>query len=335
MGLVDRKPQRPAAQELFKAYSDEEKALLAKKYTPEQIRAIEAGEGAILAEDLDRQGVIRTDIGSLPYLDDFSHYRSVVDKKAPDNTPVDPNARFMTPDELAKSFSEYYIKLSEENPGRVSKYNYDDAESGLIEHVDPQEFETERLNFLRADYDSPRYMGANGPIPSGPNLLAPTIPKKISLNGTAPIAENGDEVKDPSEAQVDPQDPDGIFDRLRKQTGIAVRDIRKLQTKILVKHYVSKQTRLGKVRSLYCLAVAGNGDGLLGLGQAKGQEQTNTMNLARMAAIRNMKPIPRYEDRTIYGDVDAKVSGVVVQLMARSPGKSNLIASCCAQTHGS
>jgi small subunit ribosomal protein S5 len=332
MGLVDKRPRKPAAQELFKAYSDEEKALLAKKYTPEQIRAIEAGEGAVPAEDLDRQGVIRTDIGSLPYLDDFSHYRGVVDKKPPDNTPVDPNARFMTPDELAKSFSDYYEKLAEENPSPEPNY---DAEELLGEPLEAPEFDPTRLNFLRADYDSPRYMGANGPVPSGPNLLAPAIPKKISVDGTSAIAENGDVVEDPPEAEVDPRDPNGIYNRLRKQTGLSLMDIRNLNTKILVRHYVAKQTRLGRVRSLYCLAIAGNKNGMLGIGQAKGQEQENTMNLAKMAAIRNMKPIPRYEDRTIYGDVDAKVSGVVVKLMARSPGKSNLIASCSAKTHGS
>src|ERR1700761_8639650 len=41
-----------------------------------------------------------------------------------------------------------------------------------------------------------------------------------------------------------------------------------------------------------------------------------------MNAIRNMKPIPRYEERTIYGDVTAKVGAVVVQLSSRPPGIS-------------
>ena len=40
-----------------------------------------------------------------------------------------------------------------------------------------------------------------------------------------------------------------------------------------------------------------------------------------MNAIRNMRPVPRYEERTIYGDVQAKVGASVVQLSARSPGK--------------
>jgi len=42
--------------------------------------------------------------------------------------------------------------------------------------------------------------------------------------------------------------------------------------------------------------------------------------LARLAAIRNLQPIPRYEERTIFGDVKGKVSAVEVKLFARPPG---------------
>lgn len=285
---------------------------MAKKYTPEQIRAIEAGEGAIRPEELDQQGVIRTDIGSLSYLDDFRHYRSVIDKKPPDNTPVDPNARFMTEDELATSFSEYYDKLKKENPPPPV--------SRAMREGDPEEFDPTRLNFWRADLESPRYMGTNGPIPSGPNLFAPAIPKKISIDGNKMVAENGTVMEEDSQSVVDPRDPDGIYDRLRKQTGLTLDDIFGLESKVVVQHQVTNQTRLGRVRSMYCLAIAGNKNGLLGIGQAKGQEAGNTMALAKVNAIRNMKPIPRYEERTIYGDVEAKVSAVKVKLMARPPG---------------
>jgi small subunit ribosomal protein S5 len=312
MGLINQKPAKPAARELFRPYSDEEKALLAKKYTPEQIRAIEAGEGAIRAEDLDQQGVIRTDIGSLPYLDDFRHYRSVVDKKPPDNTPVDPNARFMTEDELAGSFMEYFDKVKKENPPPPDPM--------FLGERDPEEFDPTRLNFWRADYESPRYMGTNGPIPSGPNLFAPALPKTISVDGSKKVTEDGKAMKADGEQKADPRDPDGTYNRLRKQTGLSLDDIFRLDVKIVVQHQVTNQTRLGRVRSMYCLAIAGNKNGQLGIGQAKGQESTNTAALARANAIRNMRPIPRYEERTIYGDVEAKVSAVRVKLMARPPG---------------
>jgi small subunit ribosomal protein S5 len=311
MGLIDKEP---AARELFKPYSEKEKALLAKKYTREQIRAIEAGEEAIRPEDLKRQGVVRTDIGSISYLDDFRHYRNVIDKKPPDNAPIDPNARFMTYDELTQSFIDYHKKLEKENPPPAP----DDPEG---------KFDSTRLNFMRADYESPRYMGTHGPIPSGPNLFAPAIPKKLELDGRPKTTEDGQVEEVSREAKADPRDPEGVYNLVIRQTGLTMDEIMNLKVKVLVRNFVANQTRLGKVRSLFCIAIAGNKNGQLGIGQAKGQETLNTMNLAKISAIRNMKPIPRYEERTIFGDVEAKVSGTIVKLMARPPGKSNLTAN--------
>jgi small subunit ribosomal protein S5 len=93
------------------------------------------------------------------------------------------------------------------------------------------------------------------------------------------------------------------------------------KAKILVRHRVVNQTRLGKIASIYCLAVAGNENGRLGIGEAKGQEIEETSSNARIAAIRNMQPIPRYEERTIFGEVEGKVSAAEVKLMSRPPGK--------------
>jgi small subunit ribosomal protein S5 len=308
MGLIENMAPKPPASELFRPYSEEEKAQLAKRYTPEQISAIEAGEGAVNIEDLDQQGVIRTDAGSVRYLDDFRHYRSVIDKKPPDTTPVDPNARFMTPDEMSTSFRTYYDKIEKINPPPPPPKDEEET----------PEFDPTRLNFFRADYDSPRYMGTNGPIPSGPNLLAPSIPKTISGKDSA----GGGGTRPGKE--IHPKDPDGSYDVLRKQTGLSIEDIFSLRPRILVENQVSNMTRLGKVQSVYCLAIAGNRNGVLGIGQAKGQNMASTQALAQVAAIRSMKPIPRYENRTIYGEVEAKVSAVTVKLMTRPPGESNV-----------
>lgn len=312
MGLIQGKAAKPPTSELFRSYSDEEKAMLAKRYTPEQIRAIEAGENAVRVEDLDRQGVIRTDIGALNYLDDFRHYRSLVDKKPPDNTPVDPNARFMTEEELAISFQTHYEKVKKENPPPPPKFGEEEV---------PDELDPTRLNFFRADKDSPRYMGTNGPIPAGPNMLAPAIPKNISLDGAPePLVKDGMEQQE-EQNRLDPRDPEGKLLPLSKQSGLPVSAIFQLKRRVLVNHFVTNMTRLGRVNSFYCLAIAGNENGVLGIGQAKGQNAEATRNLAMATAVLNMKPIPRYEGRTIYGESEAKVSAVKVKLMPRPPGK--------------
>lgn len=128
---------------------------------------------------------------------------------------------------------------------------------------------------------------------------------------------------------VDPedqgQDDSGKYQEIKRLTGMSLKDIRSLLTKGLVTRWVSNQTRLGKVRSTSVVAIAGNGNGRLGLGMAKSTEAGVAEETAQMLAIRNMKPVRRYENRTIYGNVSAKISGTVVELMARPPGTHPLI----------
>ena len=101
---------------------------------------------------------------------------------------------------------------------------------------------------------------------------------------------------------------------------MSVRDILSLFTKPLVSRFVVNQTRLGKVRSASVMVIAGNGNGRLGLGMAKSADFGTASMAARALAIRNMKPIRRYENRTIYGTVKVKISGTIVELRARPPG---------------
>lgn len=151
----------------------------------------------------------------------------------------------------------------------------------------------------------------------GDTALAPSLPDKVP--GVAGM------FKAQMDAEDAALDPEGTYQELKQQTGLSIREIISLfsrHTKILVRRYVSNQTRLGKIRSTYVLAIAGNEDGWLGMGEAKSVESETATNKAKLAAIRNMQPIRRYENRTIYGDVEAKVGGTIVQLYTRPPGTS-------------
>jgi len=183
-----------------------------------------------------------------------------------------------------------------------------------------------RGDFLRELKEVPSFMGTHGPIPAyqTPDYRAPGLP--CNFDPDNPTSKSKKETEKDPEDDVDPRDPDGIYNRLIKQTGLTLDQILDYKIKILVKHRVVNQTRLGKVSSIYCLAVAGNGNGRLGIGEAKGQEIEETQTNARIAAIRSMQPIPRYEERTIFGEVDGKVSAVEVKLMARPPGKSSSVS---------
>ncbi|KAH9830236.1 mitochondrial 37S ribosomal protein MRPS5 [Teratosphaeria destructans] len=111
--------------------------------------------------------------------------------------------------------------------------------------------------------------------------------------------------------------------RLCQQTRLTPAEIKRIRVKNLVSHRVVNQTRLGKIQSLYFLTIAGNQDGMLGIGEGKAAEDEDGRRQAMMNAIRNMKPVARYEERTIYGDVSGKSGGAVVELSSRPPGFGN------------
>jgi small subunit ribosomal protein S5 len=305
MGLVEKRP----AKDVFKPYTEEDKVVLKKWYTPAQLRAIEAGEAHITPEDLDRRGVIRTDYGALDYFDDFSQLRTIVDTKPANEMPNHPKARMATNAEFEMAFVKWLDKVKELEPAGLTRDDPDWA----------KKMRPNRADFLRFTNE----VNAT----AGPNGLEDPYPISQFVPNPAPSEEEALELKkdettyEKAEEENDERDPDGIYNLLRKQTGIELDEILDLKTKVLVMHRVVNQTRLGKIDSLYCLAIAGNGKGRLGIGQAKGQEPDNTQNLAKIAAIKNMRPIPRYEERTIFGEVKGKVSAATVTLMARPPGK--------------
>lgn len=130
-----------------------------------------------------------------------------------------------------------------------------------------------------------------------------------------------------SEEQEDPRQK-----RMLQYLGWDKTKLRQIRTKTLVVHGVVNQTRMGKIRSMYYLTIAGNGDGLLGVGEGKSVEPEEGRKQSVMAAIRNMRPVPRYENRTVYGTLEKKIGATKVLLYSRPPGKTfplSRLSICC------
>ncbi len=271
----------------FKVYSEEDKKKLIThfKYTPAQLAAIEAGEAAIDPKDLAEQATIREDPFAFEYYDDFATVHPVIDKpiRAPEEN-YDPKLRYKNEDEIAEDF----VKFIEEAPEDSTKLDY-------MKFIDNM-----RLTVGKEEAE-------RNPVSS----LAPKIPK-----GLESLKQPG--IGKPGEVEIDPN-----MKRLMRQTGFSLDEIKRFRVKNLVVHRVVNQTRMGKIQSIYYLTVAGNGRGLLGIGEGKSTEAEDARRQAHYAAIRNVQPIPRYEDRTIYGDVKVKMGAVELELMTRPPGTCN------------
>lgn len=108
--------------------------------------------------------------------------------------------------------------------------------------------------------------------------------------------------------------------RVMQMTGLDLKTLRGLRVKSIVSHRVVNQTRLGKIQKQYWLSIAGNENGLLGIGEGKSEEPAEGLTQSQYRAIRNMVPVMRYENRTIFGEVNGKSGATELHLTARPPG---------------
>ncbi|KAI0885327.1 ribosomal protein S5, C-terminal domain-containing protein [Annulohypoxylon maeteangense] len=302
MGLVTPQKVEEYGKKTFPSYTPEEIEVLKKRYTPEQMAALEAGEAAIDPKDLTIQGRIRRDPYKLPYLDDFSKIYPIIDKRPQIHPPPNPNARFMTEEEHTLDLQRHLEALIPKDVD-FEGMSAEEIKKILAKRVDlPME---EAKYFLEPE----TMVNSNGPTNSA---VAPALGKKLA--GVAGLYKPA---VDPADEGKDDQ---GIYQQLKRRTGLTVGEILDINTKILVVRFVHNQTRLGKIRSLWMLAIAGNGNGRLGIGEAKSVENEVAKQKAKLLAIQNMQPIRRYEGRTIYGSVKGKVGATIVEIDARPPG---------------
>ncbi|KAL8894359.1 MAG: hypothetical protein Q9207_008516 [Kuettlingeria erythrocarpa] len=282
LGLVQKKKkgQKQVTAKDLPPYSKSDQAALTRLYTPAQLAAIEAGEAAVDPKDLAEQGAAREDPMKINYLDDFSTIHPVVDK------PI------RAPDENYDPNLRF--KTGEELTEDLTNWTKDL----------PEGYEPKRLDWMKFMDNTRLTVGKEEAERNPRSYLAPEIPKlDILKRGST----EGEEI-------------DAATRRLMRQTGYSHRDIKRFRVKHLVQHNVTNQTRMGKIQSMYFLAVAGNMKGLVGIGEGKSAEPEEARTQAKNAAIRNMQPISRYEGRTIYGDVKGKVAATEVELMTRPPG---------------
>ncbi|KAK3320882.1 ribosomal protein S5, C-terminal domain-containing protein [Cercophora scortea] len=341
MGLVSEKKVQEYSDKTFPRYTQEEMEALAEQYSPAQLAALEAGEAAIDPRDLTIQGRLRVDPYRMPYIDDFAEIQPIIDRRPRKQPPPDPNARFMNLDEFTEDLikwadkfqtgpvtgtlkkltdfvpKEYRKKPEGQWPGAIRDRAHEDFALYIQEEASkpPTDPDVAAVSGP-TDADVLEYILERSSMTDGNrtsnSALAPALPAKVP--GVTGLYKNA---IDPADEGLDDT---GIYQELKKRTGMTVREIMGIRCAELVQRFVSNQTRLGKIRSTSSLWVAGNGHGWLGIGIAKSVEPMAANQRAKMLAIRNMRPIRRYEERTIYGNVEAKVGGSVVRLFSRPPG---------------
>lgn len=350
MGLIDNSWSKEKIDkftaEKFARYTPEETELLQEQLSPEQMEAVRAGEASVDPRDLTVQGALRTDPYRMPYIDDFRDIQPTIDRRPRTQPPPDPMARFMNLDEFTQDLIEWSRKFDVGEKRQKLK---------RLEEFAPPEWQAKPekqwpQNVKRDAHD--KYMGyltieaANSKKESGAggddkgsgptdadileyvlersimtdnnlqsqSFLAPALPRKVPG------------VAGQYKTSTDDQDVEGIYQSLKARTGMTVKEITSMTMKTVDMNFVSNQTRLGKIQSARVTIIAGNKEGWLGVGVGKGVDLRAASQLATLKAVENMRPIRRYEGRTIYGNIKAKISGTVVELFARPPGMSPFVS---------
>lgn len=373
LGLTTKEALAKFQEKKVPTYTKEEMEELQKKYTPDQIEAIKAGEQAINPEDLVIQGRFRQDAYRPTYLEDYTHMDPRYDLK-PEYEGTPQEVKWLGNDEWMDKFGQKMSKITDKNTNhqltramaRALRKVKESQGQDMIDLTGEELDELERNPELLSKYLVEEDAAAADTTATDSNVLtraqvlqldeavdaewekelgnlaalsdqSEVAPSNVELweDGPAGVsrmhsAEAAELGKVPGveglyKAAADPedegQDDSGAFQEIKRLTGLKLKEVQSIVRKVLVVRYVTNQTRLGKVRSASVIAIAGNGNGRLGLGSAKSTEPMIAMDTAQMLAIRNMKPVPRYENRTLFGNVKAKVSGTIVELFTRPPGK--------------
>ena len=97
-------------------------------------------------------------------------------------------------------------------------------------------------------------------------------------------------------------------------------ELEKLHRFPLITRRVTQQTGKGKIHRRGVLVVVGNGDGLVGYGEAKHDDGSRATSRAFAMGVRNMDYVDRFEGRTIWTEMSSKLGATRIILRPRPVG---------------
>ncbi|KAJ3088321.1 28S ribosomal protein S5, mitochondrial [Quaeritorhiza haematococci] len=114
-----------------------------------------------------------------------------------------------------------------------------------------------------------------------------------------------------------PQQSSSSSSSSRQASRVTERDYIK---RLLLVRRVARATGGGKKRHISALVVVGDGNGRAGFGQGRAVDGASAVQKATTNAIKNMVSVQRFDNRTIFSDVDIEFHGVKLQMWAAPAG---------------
>ena len=153
-----------------------------------------------------------------------------------------------------------------------------------------------------------------------PSKLSPFASRVVVRNDLPLFAA---EAKDGSEQEAEAEDEgflDGEDDEHAPILPLSRQEVEKLHRFPLIRRRVTQQTGKGKIHRQGVLVVVGNGNGLVGYGEAKHDDPSRATGRAFAMAVRNMDYVDRFEGRTIWTEMSSKLGATRIILRPRPVG---------------
>ncbi|ODV81751.1 uncharacterized protein CANTADRAFT_3824 [Suhomyces tanzawaensis NRRL Y-17324] len=114
---------------------------------------------------------------------------------------------------------------------------------------------------------------------------------------------------------------DNLAGDIAKLTGLEENYIKSLYVRPIIMKRVSNKTSKGNIPSFFVMTIVGDKKGTIGLGIGKSRDGVRVAaRKAHWNAIKNLTPIPRYEERTVLGDVEYKYHAVKLFIKSAPAG---------------
>jgi hypothetical protein len=97
-------------------------------------------------------------------------------------------------------------------------------------------------------------------------------------------------------------------------------EVNRLHRFPLITKRVVQMTGKGKQPSFYSLVVVGNGRGMVGYGEGKDTNVPRSIDKAFVAAVKSMDRVDRFENRTLWGQLEGKFGATHIVMRARPSG---------------
>ena len=156
-----------------------------------------------------------------------------------------------------------------------------------------------------------------------PSKLSPFASRVVVRNDPPLFTADVTEAKDGSEQEEEEEVLFGEGGEDKEHAPIlplSRRELEKLHRFPLIRRRVTQQTGKGKIHRHGVLVVVGNGNGLVGYGEAKHDDPSRATGRAFAMAVRNMDYVDRFEGRTIWTEMSSKLGATRIILRPRPVG---------------